>query len=169
MNRNRLGLAGVVLGLAALLGGCGGGDEPARDEEVVAAPEPTEADEPEEKPSPTPPARSERCLEVDPAKLAAIAEGEEDGVGGITFSSGAAVKSEDYSEVYMIAGRFTVPGVDQPQVGIWASNALAPNEGVILAVDAFAEQFTVWPDAEDSAAKIRLGSDGVDEAKDCLE
>lgn len=171
MNKNRLRVTGTVMALAALLGGCGGSE--AESDEEAAAPEQRETeepeDEPEEEPSPTPPARSKRCLDVEPAKLAAIAAGEEDGVGGITFSSGAAVKSEDYSEVYMIAGRFTVPGVKQPQVGIWASNSLAADQGVLLAVDGFAEQFTVWPDADDSAAKIRLGSDGVDEAKECLE
>lgn len=157
----------VAVGLVLAVTACGGGSDSDSPDDTVAAPEQAETEEP--RPSPTPPARSKRCLDVEPAKLAAIAEGAEDGVGGITFSTGAAVKSKDYSQVFMIAGRFTVPGVKQPQVGIWASNALPAGEGLLLAVDGFAQEFTDWPDADKTDAKIGLGADGTDEAKDCLE
>lgn len=145
-----------------LLAGCGGSDTADVDEPRAAA-RATQAPAPVATPE-----RSARCLDVDPAKLAALAEGAESDVGGLTFTDGAAVKSSDYGEVYMIAGRFNAPGVDG-EVGVWASNSLNAGEGVYMSVDGFAQQFTVWPDADTTDANITQSADGVSEARECLE
>ncbi len=71
-------------------------------------------------------------------------------------------------KVYFVAGRFNVPGVDEEQVGVWATNSLEPGGGLILAVDGLAKEFTVWPDADTTDAAIDASSLGVEEAKKCL-
>jgi len=57
------------------------------------------------------PKKSSRCLAVPAADLAKLAEGAESGVGKLIFTEGAAAKSKDFESVYMIAGRFSAPGV----------------------------------------------------------
>lgn len=133
---------------------CGGGSNSG----TAAAPKSSATSE-----SPAP----SSCQAAPAALLAAIAEGEETGVGGLKLSGGQTYKSPDFSSVYFIAARITAPGVSG-QVGVWASNSLTPGGGLILAVDGFAKQFTVWPDADKSAAKIGVGDPGVAAVKKCL-
>ncbi len=98
--------------------------------------------------------------EVDPALLTLIAEQEEDGVGGMKFKRGAAVKSRDYKNVYMIAGEFSAPGVDK-EVGIWSANGKTAAVQAIFAVDGMAKEFTDWTDGDESSAKVTQAADGV--------
>lgn len=80
----------------------------------------------------------------------------------ITLTSGAAVKSESYANVWMIAAQMEGPGLDDNTVGVWSTNSLDEGSRVITAVDAMADTFSVWPQ------KGSNGDDGVDEAKACL-
>ena len=66
----------------------------------------------------------------------------------------------------MVAVEFTGPGIDKPQVGVWATNDL--NGGSIMAVDAFAGEFSDWGKGSETDAEMSSWDDGVQEAKDCL-
>jgi hypothetical protein len=99
--------------------------------------------------------------------LEAIASGEESGVG-MKPIRGVAVKSEDFSEVYMVAMEFSATGVEN-QIGVWATNSLTAGGGIIMAVDGTAQAFTVWPDADKTDAAITQSDDGVAEARSALE
>jgi hypothetical protein len=149
--------AAVLFALATVTA-CGGGSDPTASSEPTATKSatPTKASTP----------KATRCVVVALADMQRIATGAEKDVGKMTFTKAAAVKSNDFSSVYMIAGRFTAPGVDE--VGVWATNALPIGSGLLMSVDGFAKQFTVWPDADKTQAKISSTDDGVDEAKDCL-
>ena len=149
-----------------LLAACGGSDSTdssaAGDTAASAAPVATKA-----APAATKAAKSSRCETVSQALLDGIASGAEDGVGKLTLSNGAAVRSKDYSEVYLVAAKLTAPGVDG-DIGVWATNSLTAGGGLIMSVDGFAKQFTVWPDADKTDAEISLSADGYDEARDCI-
>ncbi len=156
----------AVLGVV-LLGGCSSGstdttaEEPESDKPVSSATHDAKSDggdssQPES-----------RCQKVSAAMQRAIASGEEGGAG-MKVLDGAAVRSDDFSEAYMIALRFTVTGVEEEQVGVWSSNSLKPGGGLILAVDGFAKEFTVWPDADKTDADMTINDDGVEEAAGCM-
>lgn len=106
------------------------------------------------------------CESVSKAMLKGIASGAQDGTG-LKPIRGAAYKSPDFEKVYFIAMEFSADGVDS-QVGVWASNSLKPGGGILMSVDGFAKQFTVWPDAENTDAQISPADPGVEAAKSCL-
>lgn len=106
-----------------------------------------------------------QCLPVAQATLDAIAEGAESDVGTITLSGGQAVKSPDHANVYLIAAHMSAAGVNE--VGVWASNSLAPGGGLVMAADGIAKQFTVWPDADKTDAQISSADKAVGQAEDC--
>ena len=110
--------------------------------------------------------KSSDCLPVSADMQAAIAQGEESGVG-MTPVKAAAVKSPDFQNVYFIAMEFSATGVPN-QTGVWASNSLEKGGGVIMAVDGFAQQFTMWPDADTTQASISAADASVEKAKDCV-
>jgi hypothetical protein len=107
------------------------------------------------------------CLPV-PEELftTIIVDGQEEGTG-LAPVAGAAIRVPDYSEVYFIAVEFSATGVDN-SIGVWASNSLEPGGGIIMAVDPFAQEFTVWPDADTTAAEIDPAHPYIAEAKSCL-
>lgn len=162
---------GAMILVLLALAGCGSGQGPSSSAPTSTA-SPTTAAPSRAAPTtaaPTTPtkAAASRCLPVPQALLDAIASGEEAGVGGLRLSKGYAVQSKDFKKVYVIAAEITAPGVSGEQ-GVWASNSLeSGGGGLILSVDGFAQQFTVWPDADKTDAKITQAADGVDEAKDC--
>lgn len=106
------------------------------------------------------------CVAVSQAMLDGIASGAEKSVGTVKLSRGEAVKSPDFDKVYFIAAHLSAPGV-KDEVAVWSSNSLAPGGGLILAVDGYAQQFTVWPDADKSSAKISKADPSVGRAKNC--
>ena len=81
---------------------------------------------------------------------------------------GVAVKSEDFSNVYMVAMEFSATGIEN-QVGVWATNSLTASGGTMMAVDGTAKEFTVWPDADQTDAAITSSDDGVAEARAALQ
>ena len=86
--------------------------------------------------------------------VAAIQEGTE----GRSLGKAAAVKSEDYEDVWMVAAM--IEGAHD--AGVWATNDLQGG-GVIFSVDGFANQFSDWGRLEGAS----ITTDGADEAKDC--
>jgi hypothetical protein len=105
------------------------------------------------------------CYPVDPALMAAIAEGAND--VPITPVDAAAVKSETFDNAYIVAMSFNAPGGGE-EVGVWAVATLEPPYAPILAVDGFAHEFTDYPN-EINGNKLNVTEDGVTEAKACLE
>lgn len=111
-------------------------------------------------------AHEARCVDVPQKTMDAISEGL---TGGVRITSAAAVKSDDYAEVYMIAGELDGPGLEgEGDVGVWASNSLEPGGGLTLAVDGVANEFSEWPDGRETDAQMSISDDGVSEARDCL-
>jgi hypothetical protein len=96
--------------------------------------------------------------------MAAIASGEEEGVGMVPVV-GYAYKSPDFNNVYFMAVKFKATGIND-QTGVWARNGI--DTGIILAVDGFAKQFTVWPDASETDAQISGADPNIDKEKACL-
>jgi hypothetical protein len=100
-----------------------------------------------------------RCEEV-------AAEGQETITGGledlvdVTFSDWAAVRSEDYEEVWFIAAKSSGDG----SVAVWSSNAL-DGSGMIAAVNNTAQFLTVWPD---NGGGSSMEDDGAAEAEACV-
>lgn len=107
------------------------------------------------------------CLLVDSAMGQGIMSGAEAGTGA-KFVRAAAVKSPDFAKVYFIAVEFSAPGISN-QVGVFTSNSLTTGGGIVMAVDAFAQEFTVWPDADTSKAAISKADPSVADAKACLK
>lgn len=133
-------------------------------------PEPAAAEsasEPSETPAAVPePAEPEvECLE-SPRMAAAIAEGEQEGVGFKPRAIGV-VKSDQARELYLFAVQFSATGIDA-QVGVWASNALEPGEGLLMSMDGTAQEFTVWPSGPDSSFELDPNDPAVQAARDCL-
>lgn len=157
----RAWIAALLLPLAA----CGGEadsvaeEEPGAETPSAATPSEEAPEEPAEKPE------SDRC-EKAAAIGKAIATGAQDGTG-LEYVDAAAVKSEDFDEVYFVAMRFSATGVDD-QTGVWATNSLKPGGGLIMSVDGFAKEFTVWPDGGETDAQLSTADDGAEEAVACL-
>jgi hypothetical protein len=107
-----------------------------------------------------------RCEKVSNAVLNAIAKGLTV-TGGGTLRNGYAVKSDDFSKVYMVAADIEGTGMEgNGEVGVWATNSL-DGTGLIFAVDGLAKEFSDWGHGDTTDANITLSSDGVDEAKEC--
>ena len=107
-----------------------------------------------------------RCELVSSAVLNAIAEGLTV-TGGGTLRNGYAVKSDDFSKVYMVAADIQGTGMEgDGEVGVWATNSL-DGGGLIFAVDGLAKKFSDWGHGDTTDAHITQSSDGVAEAKKC--
>jgi hypothetical protein len=144
---NRAPAAATSLVALLALTACTGGDDP----------EPTET---------TTPAAS-ACEPVPQELVDSINRGAEDG-SGMVVDRAAAYRSPNHEKVYFVAGHFTAPGVDDA-TGVWVTNSIDPAApGILMAADAFAQQFTVWPDADKTDAAIGLADPGIPAAKDCL-
>jgi hypothetical protein len=88
--------------------------------------------------------------------------------GGGSLRNGQAVKSNDFQNVFMVAADLQGSGLGGTgDIGVWATNSLDPNAGIVMAVDGVAKEFSDWPDADKTTAAITLGADGVSEAKRC--
>lgn len=86
--------------------------------------------------------------------------------GGGRVSRATAVKSGAHAEAYFVAGIIEGSGLDHT-VAVWATNRL-DGSGVIFSVDAFAKEFSVWPDGGRSAAGFSMSDPGASEARACL-
>jgi hypothetical protein len=141
--------------LLVVLTGCGGTET-------------AEGDNRTESPQATAPATTVvgRCEKVSSALLNAIAEGLTMSGGG-TLREGYAVKSKDFSKVYMVAA--DIQGTEMEgdnEIGVWATNSL-DGSGLILAVDGLAKEFSDWGHGDTTDVNITQSSDGVSEAKEC--
>jgi hypothetical protein len=150
----RIRLAGLACA-ALMLAACGG-TETSETDTTTRPPEATAA----------PTTERSRCERVSSAMLNAIAEGLTV-TGGGTLRGGYAVKSTDFSKVYMVAADIQGTGMEgNGEVGVWATNSL-DGAGLIFAVDGLAKEFSDWGHGDTTDANITLSSDGVSEAKEC--
>lgn len=113
------------------------------------------------------PAKASGCVELTAAWAQAIADGAQDGTGGITITKVAGYRSTEAPAWWLIAARFEAEGIDA-QDGVWASTGKEPAQGLLVSVDQLAHQFTVWPFAQDTQAGLSSRGDDVDAAKACL-
>lgn len=105
------------------------------------------------------------CLDVPSEVSAALMTGNEG--AKLTAGDAAAVKSPDHKQLYVVAVRFTADGLDGDQTGVWGASTL-DGDGPFLAVDGFAQEFTTWPDAGKSPAKLGAADPLVKDATSCL-
>lgn len=163
-------IGGCGVALAALIA-CGGTTASKADDGPPTAQPETSAPPPSTAPkttTPTKPRPDKACMPVSAAMRNAIATGAGKTTGGIKLSRAAAVKSTEHAKAYYIAARFVAPGIDE-QTGVWASNSLTPGEGIILAVDGFAQEFTDWPDADTTDAAMKPTDESATKATECLK
>jgi hypothetical protein len=114
---------------------------------------------------------SARCENVPQALVDAMEEGLEVTGGGGTLTNAKAVKSNDFERVYFISADIDGPGLEGPDdIGTWAkSGPLRVGEGLILAVDGVANEFSDWGDGRKTDAMLSMDNDGAEESKDCVE
>ncbi|WP_028047603.1 hypothetical protein [Cellulomonas sp. URHE0023] len=174
--RNKV-IAGVavVLLVGAIASAASGDTEPAKaapsapsaPAASTSAPQPPEPDKATASAEPVADETPAGCLPVEQPLIDKLVYFAVEGTG-MKGVSAAAVLSPDFSEVYFVAMRFSATGVDD-QVGVWATNSLSPDQGVVMAVDGFAQEFSVAPHADETAAKISTADHSVDLAKACLD
>lgn len=162
---------GVILTLIVIGSAAGGGGKDQSAAKKNASPKTATAPRTTPSPraphtTPSPTGAPAGCLDVPTTVLQMIASGEEKGVGGLRLSNGKAVRSPDFKKVFFVAADVTAPGVSGYS-GVWSVNDLQ-SPGLILAVDGFAQKFTVWPDADKTDARISRADPSVNRAKDCL-
>jgi hypothetical protein len=114
-----------------------------------------------------------RCLRVSNALKRGIAEGLTVDGGG-RLGRAAAVRSKDFERVFYVSADILGPSIEEGDaVGTWATNSLKVGEGLIIAADSIAREFSDWGEAAGEgspAAEVRgLENDGAQESRDCLE
>lgn len=107
------------------------------------------------------------CQKASRKLLAAIGAGLQVDGGAGHLKRGSVVKSGDFSKVYIVAAEIDGPGLKgDGDVGVWATNSTTA-DGLILAVDSAAKEFSDWGDADKTEAAIDQSADGVSEAEAC--
>jgi hypothetical protein len=114
-----------------------------------------------------------RCLRVPNALKRGIATGLTVEGGG-RLGKAAAVRSNDFERVFYVSADILGAGIEEGEaVGTWATNSLKVGEGLIIAADSIAREFSDWGAAAEEgspAAEVRgLENDGAQESRDCLE
>jgi hypothetical protein len=89
--------------------------------------------------------------------------------GGGSLQTGYFTRSRDFDNVYMVAAEVQGPGLeDNGDVGVWSTNRTSAT-GLTYAVDPVAQKFSDWGDADEIAAAITVGDDGVARARKCAD
>jgi hypothetical protein len=117
----------------------------------------------------------DRCLRVPTALKEGIASGLRPRGKETRFKTtgdlgkAAAVRSDDFEKVFYVSAVIEGPDV----VGTWATNSLKVGEGLILAAEPVAMEYSDWGEAAQpgsAAAEVRgLQNDGAQESQDCVE
>jgi hypothetical protein len=109
---------------------------------------------------------SEGCLAISEDLLESISLG----MDGAPTGKAAGFVASDYRDIKFVAVEFVLDGVAGPQVAVFATNdsELSDNklDGLILAADGFAREFSTWGDAIDT--EFSIADAGAMESKDCL-
>lgn len=115
-------------------------------------------------------AASSRCRSVPPALVSAIETGLTV-TGGGTLHNTQAVKSRDFNRVWFISAEIDGPGLEgEGDIGTWAkSGPLAVGGGLILSIDAVAQEFSDWGHGDTTDANLTMDDDGASGSHDCVE
>lgn len=116
--------------------------------------------------TPAPPTATpaSRCQPAPAILLDSIAEGLTV-TGGGGLSNGWTVRSADYEQAYFVAAEITGEGMGG-SIGLWITNDPA-SPGMLFSVNAFAKEFSQWPDGGNTDAAFSQSDDGAREALDC--
>lgn len=107
-----------------------------------------------------------RCEDVPNNIVANINEGFN--TEGISFRKAQAVKSNDYESVYFVSGDLQGSGLEgEDDFATFATNKL-DEVGIYMAVDAVANEFSVFPDGATTDAQLSMSDDGARESLSCL-
>ena len=140
-----------LLALAALVAACGGAGGGA--------------------PSPTQPPTS-RCQDAQQALVSAVSTGLDAGqtipsTSQLSLRNAKVVKSSDFESAYFFAADLQGVGLEgSNEIGLWVSNKV-DGTGSVYAVDAVANEFSVWEDGRTTEAAFSSSDDGAAEAKAC--
>jgi len=150
--------AAAAVAAVGMLSGCGGLRAYAAHDPL---PDPSAT--PTAKPKNTPkPAPASRCVSVGKAEQKALNALLTPGVKGTKF---AAVQSEDFDQVYMVAVRLAGKGIGANYNAVFATDSLN-GKGQTLAVDGFAQEYTAL--GEPTQEGVTPDADGVAEAQACV-
>ena len=116
----------------------------------------------------TPSGETTSCEPLDQATLDRIAAGFN--TDGLTLDAGYTTPNGERQNVRYLAATISGPGIDA-QPALWATNddpATTEWDGILISVDAIAQEFTDWPNgpADDP---ITAHEQGGQEALACLE
>lgn len=140
----------IALLVLAILGTVFGGTAEESQPETKAAPV-VEKEEPK---------RSEECIKVKPAIQKTVVQ------DNAPVGEAWAVKSNDYSEVWMVATQFKIG--DDTETMVLGINDLRPGHHLTVAVDGMADEFTTWPH-EAYGEEFSIADHGAQEAVDCID
>lgn len=126
---------------------------------------------PSRTPRPTAAATVSRCQPASPAQLAVIRDGVQGLEPGNDIKTAWAVRSTEFERVYVVAARIYGAGIPAEGAGpgVWAISGDPDAPGLVLAVDGFAKQFTSYPDASQTDARITMATDGASAAQTCAQ
>jgi hypothetical protein len=93
--------------------------------------------------------------------------------GGGQLKGAKAVKSNDFESVYYVSAELQGPGLEgSGDIATWATNSLKAGEGLILAADAVAKEFSDWGadvgEGSAPAETMSLDNDGAEESRACV-
>lgn len=110
---------------------------------------------------------SATCLPVAEATVSAIETGLTVGGGG-HLEGAAAVRSDEFSKVFMVSARIEGAGMEDA-VGTWATNTITDSSGSFFAVPEMATEFSDFPDSSTTDAGIDQRTHGYDESRSCVD
>ncbi len=107
------------------------------------------------------------CLKVSESLVDSIGQGFE--YSALTGRA-AGFTASQYEDVRFVAVEFLPEGLSDPQIAIFGTNdsdvADVALDGLIIAVDGFATEFSTWGDAP--GIGLSIADKGANEAKECL-
>lgn len=107
------------------------------------------------------------CLPVSATLVDSIAQGFD---SSTLTGRAAGYKASQYADVKFVAVEFTPNGLKEPEIAVFGTNDDDLSDiklnGLIIAVDGFAKEFSDWGDAPNIGLSIT--DNGAKEAKECL-
>lgn len=111
--------------------------------------------------------QSAGCLVVSPSLVDSIAQGLNNAKA---TGKAAGFRSSDFADVKFVAVEFIPNGLSEKEVAVFGTNddnlSDASLDGLILAADGFAKQFSSW--GESSSIELSIADDGAKESVECL-
>ena len=114
----------------------------------------------------------DRCLSVSPSVVSWIEKGLRIDGGG-SLRNVAAVKSDDFENIYFVSGDLQGAGLEgDHDIATFAINSLSysdPAEGkLVLSVDAAAKEFSDWFYGPNTKFNTVMSNDGALESRNCI-